>query len=316
MDPNTSNDIAQWHSILEAKEKALKEREDAFEQRLRLFEAKYPHAGKESDVLHLNVGGSTNIAVLRSTLTNFGESMLSSRFCGRWDDSVDKDKYGNFFIDEDPELFVRLLNYLRQCSKKKRNDITMPPPPPTRQFCWMLEYFDLMSLVYPPNWLRVWGAETAVLTRPSRGHNFFTIQTFDTMGVFHLAIDRSGKLSPPGASGFVAVLEKGSTGEIGWSTHCRPLCKVGEHCHSFLLDWQSKCFMGNGEIVRSFSENWAPDSSITIHCTYNLSTDTYSIQIVGAPAEYAATFKRAEFQLIPYISVIGKVTISNVSYFF
>ena len=52
-----------------------------------------------SEVLHLNVGGDLT-AVLRRTLTSVEGSMLASRFSGRWDDSLERDRDGNFFIDQ------------------------------------------------------------------------------------------------------------------------------------------------------------------------------------------------------------------------
>ena len=51
------------------------------------------------DVLHLNIGGNLT-AVLRRTLTSVEGSMLASRFSGRWDESLEKDRNGNFFIDQ------------------------------------------------------------------------------------------------------------------------------------------------------------------------------------------------------------------------
>ena len=52
-----------------------------------------------SEVLHLNVGGDLT-AVLRRTLTSVEGSMLASRFSGRWDNSLERDRDGNFFIDQ------------------------------------------------------------------------------------------------------------------------------------------------------------------------------------------------------------------------
>mgnify|MGYP002783603065 CR=1 FL=1 len=137
MDPgqDISQVVTQLHGLLTARETSLKEREASLDRRLKLFEEQYPQAGKDSDVLHLNVGGSTNIAVLRRTLTHFENSMLASRFSGRWDDSLEKDKDGNFFIDQDPAVFVPLLNYLRLCDQKKRNDTKIKPAIPTFDFC-------------------------------------------------------------------------------------------------------------------------------------------------------------------------------------
>ena len=106
-----------------------------------------------SDVIHLNVGGCTKVAVLRRTLTSF-DSMLATRFSGRWDDSIEKDRDGNFFIDQPPELFVPLLNYLRA------KMVETPRAPPVvsplfhvaeeeKGFFRIVEYYGLTSTVYP-----------------------------------------------------------------------------------------------------------------------------------------------------------------------
>jgi hypothetical protein len=88
--------VNQLQDFFQSREKELQEREESLNKRQKLFDERFPQAGKDSDVLHLNVGGSTNIAVLRRTLTHFENSMLASRFSGRWDDSIEKDKDGNF----------------------------------------------------------------------------------------------------------------------------------------------------------------------------------------------------------------------------
>ncbi len=305
--------VAQLHSLLEAKEKALTEREEAFERRLRLFEEQYPQAGLDSDVLHLNIGGSTNIAVLRRTLTIFEDSMLASRFSGRWDDSLEKDKDGNFFIDEDPTIFLQLLNFLRQYDKKKRNDLRLCPPKPTFEFCWMLEYYDLMPSVYPQEWLQVWHESTAVMTRPSSGHHSFTIQTGETMGAFMLELQSTCPTKPMNATEFTVVLERGSTGQIGWANSHSSGEKVGYSDQSFSLDIEARSFMANGSETTTDLEVSSRESPVTVRCTHNLLTDTYAIQVEGGPTAIAATQVEDE-RMTPYISVLGKVTISNVCY--
>jgi hypothetical protein len=55
--------------------------------------------GEPGDVLRFNVGGA-RIDVLRRTLTSVEGSMLAAKFSGRWDDSLEKDADGNFFIDQ------------------------------------------------------------------------------------------------------------------------------------------------------------------------------------------------------------------------
>eukprot|EP00984_Skeletonema_dohrnii_P005209 scaffold1824_cov104-Skeletonema_dohrnii-CCMP3373.AAC.9 len=108
--------------------------------------------GSDNDILLLNVGGRTNIAVLRNLLTQFEGSMLAAKFSGRWDDSMEKDRDGNIFVDQDPENFMLLINYLRM---RMNNQLKRVPnvhrPKPTYKLCTMLEYYNLLPGVYPQN---------------------------------------------------------------------------------------------------------------------------------------------------------------------
>ena len=108
-----TNAVTHLHNLLQTKEKELKEREADFSRRVKLFETTNPAMGSDNDIIQLNVGGRTNIAVLRNLLTQFEGSMLAAKFSGRWDDSMEKDRDGNIFVDQDPENFMLLINYLR-----------------------------------------------------------------------------------------------------------------------------------------------------------------------------------------------------------
>lgn len=106
-----------------------------------------------SDVIPLNIGGNKTITVLRRTLTSIPGSMLASRFSGIWDDSLEKDRDGNFFIDQRFELFEPLINYLRD---RANGTVLYPLPSPTFEnakdkidFYRMLEYYSLTHGVYP-----------------------------------------------------------------------------------------------------------------------------------------------------------------------
>lgn len=144
-------------------------------KRIKLFEETYPQAGKDSDVLHLNVGGSTNVAVLRRTLTHFENSMLAARFSGHWDDTLERDTNGVFLIEQDPKVFLSLLNYLRQCDQKMRNEMKIQPPPATSEFCNMFEYY---GLVYPQECFRVSGTYKGIfMTRERTINDSITICT-------------------------------------------------------------------------------------------------------------------------------------------
>ena len=69
-----------------------------------------------------NVGG-TLTAVLRRTFTSVEGSLLASRFSGRWDDSIEKDRHGNFFIDQPIELFLPMIKYQMEYYSIKPNNI-------------------------------------------------------------------------------------------------------------------------------------------------------------------------------------------------
>ena len=91
---------------LEEREVALKKAIDGVELEKQLMAGRTP-----GDVLKLNVGG-TIIMIRRSTLCQYEDSLLAAHFSGRFDDSVEK--MGEvFFIDEAPELFLGLVNFLR-----------------------------------------------------------------------------------------------------------------------------------------------------------------------------------------------------------
>ena len=107
---------------------------------------------KPSDVLRLNIGGTT-IDVLRRTLTSLEGSLLASQFSGRWDESLAKDAEGAFFLDHPIDLFLILLNYLsdRECDTPLTPPLLSPHLDGRQRssFLIMLEHYNLMLGVYP-----------------------------------------------------------------------------------------------------------------------------------------------------------------------
>jgi WD40 repeat protein len=63
-----------------------------------------------SEIVHLNVGGR-RVSTSRQTLTWVSDSFFSSMLSGRI--PTLRDETGAIFIDRDPDLFVKVLNYLR-----------------------------------------------------------------------------------------------------------------------------------------------------------------------------------------------------------
>jgi hypothetical protein len=109
-----------------------------------------------SDVLQLNVGGD-KMAVLRRTITSVEGSMLASRFSGRWDDSLEKDRDGNFFIDQPIELFRPMIEILR--ARACETPETLPARSPDKNdlrsmrqyedFIRMVDYYGMTPGVFP-----------------------------------------------------------------------------------------------------------------------------------------------------------------------
>ena len=65
-----------------------------------------------NDIIHLNVGGQ-KMTTKRSTLCQVEGSLLASMFSGRWEDGLERDKYGCIFFDFNPQYFSLILDYLR-----------------------------------------------------------------------------------------------------------------------------------------------------------------------------------------------------------
>lgn len=146
------------------------------------------HTESPNDVLHLNIGG-TITAVLRRTLTSVEGSMLASRFSGRWDDSLEKDRHGNFFIDQSIELVQPMINYLRakSCETALAPPVTSPEfesEEMRRDFIRMVEYFGMTPGIYPtvmeicrgePELAKICGHPKLSVT--SREWSTFTLET-------------------------------------------------------------------------------------------------------------------------------------------
>lgn len=80
--------------------------------------------------------------------------MLASRFSGRWDETLEKDQDGNFFIDQPIELFRPMINFLRA----KACETPLGPPIKSpyirdyelrQDFYRLVEYFGMTPGIYP-----------------------------------------------------------------------------------------------------------------------------------------------------------------------
>ena len=160
--------LSSLSELLNEREKEIEEREEKLLQAEKTFEKERNTAYGDthpSDVLHLNIGGTTT-AVLRRTLTSVPDSMLASKFSGRWDESLEKDKDGNFFIDQEFDLFMLMVNHLR----KKSNGTDLYPvqsPSGDNDFYRLLEYYGMTHSIYPSKLTFVTGSkDTAEMISP------------------------------------------------------------------------------------------------------------------------------------------------------
>lgn len=308
--------VTKLQGFFESREKALKERESALERRLKLFEEQFPQGGQDSDVLHLNVGGLTSIAVLRRTLTHFANSMLASRFSGRWDESLEKDKNRNFFVDQDPKVFMQLLNYLRLCDQNKRNNTKIEPPSPSFEFCFMLEYYDLMLSVYPQEWRPIWTTnnDPSTIIQQRSDDDCVTIYTGTAKSLFALEV-RGTK--PINATSFTVTFDRGSIGQVGWAYEFYNGSSFGTSANEFVLDLEQRAFISDGQpmIIQGKSEvQVSPrENPVTVVCTYDRLTGTYSIRVEGDDPMLVAT-TRSVNKMTPGICFVGQCKISNLNY--
>lgn len=207
-----SDVVTHLQNLLQTKEKELKEREADFDRRVKTFESTHPSIGGDNDVIQLNVGGRTDIAVIRNTLTQFEDSMLAAKFSGRWDDSMEKDRDGNIFIDQDPENFMILINFLRT---RMNNRLKLVPnlyrPTPTYNFCTMLEYYNLIPGVYPQTWV---GATPDSFTVEEITYGTMMLSTKE--GEYVSVVHPYRYMLTPEMREFTVDFDKGSSGAVGW----------------------------------------------------------------------------------------------------
>ena len=198
----------------------MKEREADFDRRVKAFKSTHPSIGSDNDVLQLNVGGQTNIAVRRSTLTQFEDSMLAAKFSGRWDDSMEKDRDGNIFIHQDPESFVTLIKHLRlRMNSRTRSIPYRRLPTPSYEFCSMLEYYNLIPGVYPQRWV----GTTKLFTREEVAYGTVTLSSKNIESEDASSSQTATAVltfkGMPEVIEFSAEFHEGASGAIGW-LHC------------------------------------------------------------------------------------------------
>lgn len=347
---NITDVVSHLHNLLQTKETELKEREAEFNRRVKSFEAAHPSIGSDTDVIQLNVGGRTNIAVLRNTLTQFEDSMLAAKFSGRWDDSMEKDRDGNVFVEEDPDNFAMLIKFLRLRMKLHRGGggSSVPErhrPKPTYEFCSMLEYYNLMQGVYGHNWVgakdtftceEVAYGTVSLCSQVSPSNNDDSTPNLAAVVYPH----RSNDVGSPELKllEFTVEFEKGATGIVGW-IHCSDKgveTRIsngikGSQANSIFLSIAERKVFGprsnrSGAPNNILCENLRIDNSeaaTKVVCrrsggTQHNTQRKHSVELEdGTNVE---TFLNDDprpdnvYRLLPFILFSGKVTVSDLKY--
>ena len=101
------------------------------------------------DIIHLNVGGSEMFAT-RDTLTAIKGSRIEALFAGEWDEHLLRDEKGRIFMDLDPSLFEKILEYLSTAKISGEEDPVLSKLPNVGQdkydtFRLYLEFFGLLE---------------------------------------------------------------------------------------------------------------------------------------------------------------------------
>ncbi|DBA75868.1 hypothetical protein WJX77_008075 [Trebouxia sp. C0004] len=97
------------------------------------------------DILQLNVGGESFV-VTRGTLTQAKDSLLASKFNGRWEARHQLDNQGQIFLDYDPYCFKQVLAYLRSKAIERPDRPAPQPviaPESQAQFYALLQFLGL-----------------------------------------------------------------------------------------------------------------------------------------------------------------------------
>jgi hypothetical protein len=312
-------------TLLEKRQRDLVKREQALEKVMLSFEKEKTIVcgdAAPSDVLHLNVGG-TKMAVLRRTLTSVPGTMLASKFSGRWDDSMERDKEGNFFIDQPFPVFELMVNYLRAKACQTPNappltspdfetDFTTATSVTKADFLRMVEYYGMTLGLYPVK-IGLYSQDTTnVEYRASLSVNASDWSTFGIVGQGHMLDIKS----------FEVIIHQSERAQIGLraqSVECGNIggtLGVGEMYYTLALDCCRSVMLVNGDLLPI--DGTCKEGS-TIRCEDRGKRWYIDGRLVASTDESNhVTFIDVDMDdwfALPAISAKGSFTVSNVEYY-
>jgi hypothetical protein len=246
-----------------------------------------------SDVLTLNVGGEKTVQTFRSTLTVVPGSKLAEMFSGDWDESLPKDKNGDFFIDHEPEIFLPLLKFLRSLSAETLPEYNqIPPTTPSfvcredeSSFCRMVDAYNLTNALYCYD--IYYGTDRTLMTRNLSVLDFvMTTRDGPYCPIFYLDRPNSRKVGCHGRKlqAYEALTSHDFRGSFGWFRRQRMETCCGK---AMLLDVAERRFTifhepaGDGtELVLNHMEK-INNKGFVIRCSKHVETGTFHFYVDG-----------------------------------
>jgi hypothetical protein len=306
-------------TLLKKRQKELVKREQALEKAMLSFEKEKAIVcgdAAPSDVLHLNVGG-TKMAVLRRTLTSVPGTMLASKFSGRWDESMERDKEGNFFIDQPFPVFELMVNYLRAkaCQTPNAPPLTSPDfrtitSVTKADFLRMVEYYGMTLGLYPVK-IGLYSQDTTIVEY--KDGLSMNASDWSTFGIEGHGLD---------IKSFEVIIHQFERAQIGWraeSVECSSIggtIGVGEEDCTVALDCCRSVMLVNGALVPI--DGTCKEGS-TIRCEDRGKRWYIDGRLVASTDESDnVTFidvKMTNWYALPAISAKGSFTVSDVEYY-
>ena len=234
---------------------------------------------------------------------------------------MEKDRDGNIFIDQDPENFLLLVNYLRlRMNNQSKKVPEKNLPKPTYSLCYMLEYYGLMPAVYQQTWTGCCNrliCKEFTCEEKSYGTYELLTKTVDDAPVNFLY--NLGAFARAGVSEFTVEFDKGTGGIVGWlysynegmNSSCTRSSFDEALKNSIFLNITDRKLWGSAGILEE-NLNIAHMASVTkVICTYD-GDKKYSIQVVDESgpvcggSETIFLDKSTSYRVFPMISFSGK----------
>ena len=214
---------------------------------------------KTSDVVCLNIGGK-RLEVLRRTLCSVKGSLLASKFSGNCDKSLDKDRHGNFFIEEEFDQFKKMIDALR---KKATSTKKYPykAPQGNEDFFRMLEYYKMTQGIYPLKleelycpkdegcaYIFTTGVEYELKSKKFCSFRITKNGHHRSVKSFEIRIGKVERLQigikiPP----ITSILGGGKDIEFPYSQNMG----VGDLEHTFAIDTRKSCILDGGKAIKN-----------------------------------------------------------------